>query len=304
LIGADQGSNTVAQARPDLGLDLDRIVRRCLEKAPDRRYQSALDIRNDLQRLQPAPAVPDSVVPARRIVVLGTGGVVAGLALAAAASYVVPWPFGDTGAPPPRVSFDRLTSRPGAELFPSLSPDGQWIVYAGEGDGNRDVYLQGVGGQTPINLTADSADDDDQPAFSPDGERIVFRSGRGGGGLFVMGRTGEGVRRLTSIGFNPAWSPDSTHVVYTTMPTEIRPRNAEQRGELMVVPAEGGSPRRLYDGVGNAAELVARRPAHRVQRSASRDRGHVEHRDAPRGRRRGGSGHSRWLSELESCLVA
>jgi hypothetical protein len=42
----------------------------------------------------------------------------------------------------------------------------------------------------PHNLTRISDDDDDQPAFSPDGERIAFRSSRGGG-IFVMGRTGE-----------------------------------------------------------------------------------------------------------------
>ena len=60
--------------------------------------------------------------------------------------------------------------------------------------------LQSTTGQTPINLTADSTDDDDQPAFSPDGERIAFRSSRDGGGIFVMGRTGEAVRRVTRRG--------------------------------------------------------------------------------------------------------
>ena len=32
-----------------------------------------------------------------------------------------------------------------------------------------------------------------QPAFSPDGERIAFRSSRDGGGIFLMGATGESV---------------------------------------------------------------------------------------------------------------
>jgi Tol biopolymer transport system component len=108
----------------------------------------------------------------------------------------------------PSATFRQLTGLSGVEQFPGLSPDGRWVVYAGEAEGNRDIYLQGVGGQLPINLTADSRDDDDQPAFSPDGERIVFRSSRDGGGLFVMGRTGEAVRRVTRRGFNPSWSPD------------------------------------------------------------------------------------------------
>ena len=46
-------------------------------------------------------------------------------------------------------------------------------------------------------------DDDTQPAFSADGERIAFRSERQGGGIFVMGRTGESVRRITDNGYTP-----------------------------------------------------------------------------------------------------
>ena len=50
----------------------------------------------------------------------------------------------------------RKSLEPGLEQFPSLSPDGRWIVYDGDQAGNADIYLQGVGGQTAINLTADS----------------------------------------------------------------------------------------------------------------------------------------------------
>src|SRR5439155_5622599 len=108
----------------------------------------------------------------------------------------------------------QLTSQAGVEEFPSLSPDGKWVIYTGDAYGHADIFLQSVGGHTPINLTKDSPADDSQAAFSPDGERIVFRSEREGGGLFVMGRTGESVTRLTDSGFNPAWSPDGCEVVY------------------------------------------------------------------------------------------
>src|SRR5205085_1824646 len=109
-----------------------------------------------------------------------------------------------------RATFSQLTSAPGVEWFPSLSPDAKWIIYAGDSSGNRDIYLQSVTGQNPINLTRESVEDDDQPAFSPDGEQIAFRSARDGGGIFIMGRTGEAVRRVTREGFRPAWSPDGT----------------------------------------------------------------------------------------------
>ena len=74
------------------------------------------------------------------------------------------------------ATFSKLTAMPGREWFPSLSPDGKWLVYGGENAGNLDVYLQSVLGSNAVNLTQDSAADDDMPAFSPDGEHIVFRS--------------------------------------------------------------------------------------------------------------------------------
>ncbi|HBL28197.1 MAG TPA: hypothetical protein DD490_15290, partial [Acidobacteria bacterium] len=66
------------------------------------------------------------------------------------------------------------------------------------------------------NLTEDSPGTDTQPALSPDKRWIAFRSERDGGGLFLMGATGESARRLTSSGFNPSWSPDSRSLVFAT----------------------------------------------------------------------------------------
>jgi eukaryotic-like serine/threonine-protein kinase len=98
-----------------------------------------------------------------------------------------------------------------------------------------------------VNLTKDSLADDDMPAFSPDGEHIVFRSSRDGGGIFIMGRTGEAVRRLTRFGFNPSWSPDGAEIAFTTGKMEINPQNSEGRTELFAVGVNGGEPRRLVD---------------------------------------------------------
>ena len=87
---------------------------------------------------------------------------------------------------------------------PSLSPDGKTFVYAKSDGANSDLYLLRVGGRNPVNLTPDSPTDDRQPAFSPDGERIAFRSDRDGGGVFLMSASGESVTRLTDFGYTPA----------------------------------------------------------------------------------------------------
>lgn len=113
--------------------------------------------------------------------------------------------------PAPTASHSRLTQAEGVERFPSVSPDGKWVLY----NSQSDTYLQSVTGQTAINLTKDSPANDTTPAFSPDGETIAFRSERDGGGIFLMGRTGEAVRRLTKSGFQPAWSGGRLLVVDT-----------------------------------------------------------------------------------------
>jgi hypothetical protein len=110
--------------------------------------------------------------------------------------------------------FAQITNDAGAELFPSLSTDGTSVVYAGKSAGNWDIYLHRAGEAEAVNLTKDTDADDTQPAFSPDGRLIAFRSERSGGGIYVMRDDGTNVRRVADGGFNPAWSPDGRQLVY------------------------------------------------------------------------------------------
>jgi Tol biopolymer transport system component len=232
--------------------ELGRIIRRCLVKDPSRRYQTAADLRNELEELKQeldsgalvaADVTPGSTrfsIPWRSIVML--------LALASAVAFA--WlrlrPADPRSASGEHL-FTQLTTQPGRQQFPSISPDGKWIVYDGNQAGNSDIYLQSVGGQNPINLTQDSPDDDTQPAFSPDGERIAFRSERQGGGIFVMGRTGESVRRITDSGYTPAWSPDGTELVFATAPPNVFRVGP---GDLWAVTLASGDRRRVSDHKG------------------------------------------------------
>ncbi len=139
--------------------------------------------------------------------------------LVLASLWALFWPLAATeeaGASLRNPSFARLTDQPFLEYCPSLSPDGKSFAYLSLVTGNGDIYLQRVGGRNAINLTPDSAALDLHPAFSPDGEQIAFRSERNGGGIFVMGTTGENVRRLTDFGFHPAWSPDGKQILCAT----------------------------------------------------------------------------------------
>src|SRR5204863_9501533 len=141
----------------------------------------------------------------------------------------------------------QLTELPGAEINPDISPDGRQVLYAAGPTGASDLFLLRVGGGRAINLTANSPANNAQGAFSPDGERIAFRSDRDGGGIFVMGATGESVRRITTAGFDPRWSPDGKFLAYATEAVRD-PYSRSAISELRTVEMATGTTKRLLTG--------------------------------------------------------
>ncbi len=256
---------SVTDVNPAIPKELGRVIRRALSKDPERRQQTGKDLRNELDEIRKelesgelspsaaqAPAraaVPAATTPPRRIPWAAVAG---GLVVVAAAGVV--WSQRDspsaalgTSGAPVIATVMSLTSEAGVEFFPSLSPDGKWFVYSSDelATGRADILLRAVGGQTVINLTKDSPADDSQPVFSPDGERIAFRSDRDGGGLFVMGRTGESVRRLTTDGFNPSWSPDGASIVFAGQSVVADPGTRAARSQLWIASTSTGERRQL-----------------------------------------------------------
>jgi serine/threonine protein kinase/Tol biopolymer transport system component len=204
--------------RPEVPADLERVLKGMLAKDPGDRYPTVEIALADL-RILSGSTTSGTIhsMPAFRRRRLRTW-MKAALAAAAVLAAVAAWYLLRPAAPLDFTS-STLTDQAGSELFPSLAPDGDVFVYAKlvNGAGNFDIFWQRIDGGSPRNLTEDSRESDTQPAFSPDGKQIAFRSERDGGGLFVMGATGESPRRLTSgFGYNPAWSPDGREIVYAT----------------------------------------------------------------------------------------
>jgi eukaryotic-like serine/threonine-protein kinase len=230
---------------------LTSIIGHCLEKDPHLRFQSARDLGFALQSVAShstaAPAPPQASPGIRRV-----GGAVswaaAGLIVGAGVVMLTNRP---ARVGPDQATIKRLTFDSGLERTPALSPDGKSFAFVSTAAGNADIYLQRVDGRNAINLTQDSAVTDDQPAFSPDGARIAFRSSRDGGGLFVMGATGESVRRLTNFGFNASWSADGSRIVFSTESVALSPRYRTGSATLWIVDVMSGATRQLtkMDGV-------------------------------------------------------
>jgi serine/threonine protein kinase/sugar lactone lactonase YvrE len=221
---------------------VDAVLTKVLARAREDRFASASDFAAALAGEPFAKLVTASTTRRRRQLALAGVAVLVAAAAVALLSRSVGVPRTST---PSIGTTTRLTTEPGVERYPSLSPDGRWVVYAGDQSGNKDIYLRAVGGEKAIDLTGDAPEDDDQPAFSADGEHIAFRSEREGGGIFVMGRTGEAVKRVTHIGYRPTWSPDGTQLAFATEDVPLFPQNVEAQGELWVVDVRTEALRRI-----------------------------------------------------------
>ena len=122
------------------------------------------------------------------------------LAFCTAGSFVWRWWHDGSMAPrstAPLLNVVPLTSYPGTQRSPSLSPDGERVAFAwtGQAGDNLDIYIQNVDGGAPVRLTTDPAADD-YPAWSPDGSRIAFIRR---GAVFTVPSEGETKQRL------PTW---------------------------------------------------------------------------------------------------
>ena len=265
LLNREPTAPTVSN--PDFSPELQRIISRALEKDRELRFQTASDLRSELKRSQrtsDSSASTSGPILSRTIAADHKTGRNIKIALAVSSLVIVAAlglmavrrlrPQVKT-APVRNLTFAQLTDQAGTELFPSISPDGKSVVFASKTSGNWDLYLQRVGGMNARNLTADSSDDDTQPAFSADGEQIAFRSERERGGIFVMGATGESVKRLTDFGYHPAWSPDGRAVAFSTHNIEDPNDRTLERSDLWIVNAATGEKRQLTgENIGDAAQ--------------------------------------------------
>jgi len=154
---------------------LDRIVKHCLEKKPEDRFQHARDLWFSLQTaLQ--PSAPSAAQSRHRLATRGLvalGAIVA--ALAAGAGYLT----GSRNARPEGTvanhGIRRITELPGLEEFPSISPDGRSVAFTSSIGGKRQILVRLLAGGPPLAVTKDAADHQ-QPRWSPDGSTLVYFS--------------------------------------------------------------------------------------------------------------------------------
>jgi Tol biopolymer transport system component len=204
------------------------LLRRCLQKDPDKRPADVAEARKDIEAALASPfrvplAVADSVRwSLTRPVARWT---LASFAVALGAAVLYQARSGDS-AVPQLTNPVQITSAVGVEDHPTWSPDSRTLAYESNETGNWDIWLTQVGGGSAVNRTLDNPGDDRYASWSPDGRQIAFWSDRDGGGYYVMPALGGPPTRVVSAPETtqtfhsaPTWSVDGTELAYARYTT-------------------------------------------------------------------------------------
>ena len=140
-----------------------------------------------------------------------------------------------TPATPGGTASPVVTRPPGTVTGPPAQelPTGK-MVFSARRDGNGELYLRS--GDDERNLTNDPGEDIESD-FSPDGEKIVFASDRGGTyHIYVMDADGGNLTQLTSepVGdLSPRWSPDGELISFS------------RTGDIYIMGSDGSNQRQV-----------------------------------------------------------
>ena len=140
----------------------------------------------------------------------------------------------------------RLTAHPGMEVFAKFSPDGKWIAFTGQYDGDEQVYVMPAGGGVPRQLTFYPARgpltprwgwDNQVYGWSSDGKRIIFKSQQDSWSLPIARLYSVSVEGGPTVALpmpqagSGDYSPDSTQMVYSPQSRDFRPEKRYGGGQ-------------------------------------------------------------------------
>ena len=251
----------LATLQPLTPPSLERLVTRCLAKHPDDRWDTAHDVADELRWIanelsvgrtasggMPAPAAIAAAAGGRRRMRRYGLAALTAVMMAALAAAGWWWRFGERPAlPPPRLV--HLTSSPGSESLPALSPDGKQVAFQGDGEDGRnwDIYVKLIGEPNALRLTTDALPDTN-PCWSPDGGRIAFER-RGADGTYAiltmspLSGAEQKLAALPALLSGISWSPDGKWLAVA----RGRPSapDKDDAAGIYLVPASGGDPVRM-----------------------------------------------------------
>ena len=172
---------------------------------PRRGYRFVAEVR---ERAEEFPALPRSPQPSHAFSRRLSAPLIFGVLIAGAASLAyMRWGGSSAETSDPRIV--SVTSLPGLESSPSISPDGNFVVFSWTGpnpEGIPDLWVSAVDRDSRQRLTETPTAAETSPAWSPDMRDIAFI--RVGEGVFVVPALGGPEQKVADSGSMVAWMPD------------------------------------------------------------------------------------------------
>ncbi len=235
------------ELNPQIPEGLNRLVLKCLEKAREKRYQTAEELRADLEAIEKGLPIAERAVPKRRPMTskeitvkfslrkLALPASVLVILLAVAGYFLF-----RRGPEIFEVKIGRtqqVTHDPGLEIDPAISPDGKMVAYAVGLPGKMSLFVRQVAGGRPVPLTASLPGDCRWPRWSPDGAQIAYQFQNS---IYLVPALGGIPKKLVDAGPEQTnrcavWSPDGRRIAYGL-----------GKG-ICVLSLEGGEPRKIIE---------------------------------------------------------
>jgi len=212
--------------QPTAPPQLDRLVQTGLEKDPEKRWQSARELKHALEWVTLESR--STVVPASASVSWMWKGLVAALAVALIAALLVRFPSRNE----PETRLDIWTGETADPAGFAVSPEGRRLVYVGSGSAGTQLWLRSLDADHAESLAQTQGAS--QPFWSPDGRSIGFFSEGKLRRIDLDSRVISAVATAVSP-YGGTWGANG--ILY----------NPDPRGTVLHVPAEGGAPSPVVD---------------------------------------------------------
>jgi serine/threonine protein kinase/Tol biopolymer transport system component len=245
----------IADVNPSLPAGITRVVRRALAKDPSRRYQTATDLRNDLEDLKEEvesgirSSVSTAPVHATRgprlnRVALATVLLVLVAAFGAAYSY---WKSRSPAVASEFLTIDRperLTSTGNAALA-AISPDGRYVAHVKNEPGAPSLWMRQTATTSDVEIVAGAPVRYAGVSWAPDGNHVFYVTYEIAGGLGTLYRIpalgGMPQKILEDIDSRISFSPDGSQFTFA------RGYPAEGTAWVMIANADGTNVRKLAE---------------------------------------------------------
>jgi Tol biopolymer transport system component len=237
--------------------EMESILTKALEKDRSVRYQSAFEMRSDLDRIKrgltpeyAAPTVPVKPTRHRRALPIAIG-VGSALILALASLLWLRSVKPGSRGPAAPTEFVQLTNFNGSVVAPALSPDGRMLTFvrggyfSGSAVRGGQIYIKMLPKGEPVQLTHDESQKA-QPAFSPDGSRIVYTTLTNGfkWDTWQVPVLGGAPQPFLANASGLVWADDE-HVLYSEIKEGVHmglaasAENKDGRRQIYMPPGEG-----------------------------------------------------------------